>query len=462
MTNKLLISAAILFVCLSSACNNTEQQDKSGGEEQELTTTGSSEPQFKFVIDVNPLDTLGFVPAVQSGVWARSGNKILVFGGRTQGYHGTESSGASLIFGKNQANASIYVVDLSDYSYTQYDIKSTDPSLLQFSSSNMEYCQVGDTLYIVGGYGRQSATDKQSHYTFDQIKAIQVSQMIGEVENSGDPFNSIIGSVSSPFLQVTGGELDFYDGYFYLMFGQNFVGVYGEDSTGLYTNSIRKFKFNGTVVSDTSSVTHDLLHRRDLNVAKGIQGDKQYFLAYGGVFSPSGDGFPEPIIIDPNGDQVKWTIDSLSQKTNHYNSAVVNIYDSESGNNYHCILGGIGQNQYIKKDGTWQWEEGDNGNKLPFVKTITQMVWNENGVYQLIQLPPDQPELPTGLGANAFFIANSDYVYGDNTIDYSKLKQGDNVIGIMYGGINSKDPSSDPYNNPTSVNTTIYQVIVRI
>ena len=49
------------------------------------------------------------------------------------------------------------------------------------------------------------------------------------------------------------------------------------------------------------------------------------------------------------------------------------------------------------------WENGDDGAKLPFVKSITQMEWKNGTLIQFNQEPPTTPELPKLIGANAIF-----------------------------------------------------------
>jgi hypothetical protein len=134
---------------------------------------------------------------------------------------------------------------------------------------------------------------------------------------------------------------------------------------------------------------------------------------------------------------------------------MISIFDSPSNSNTTVLLGGIGKYQYHVSTGTW--ENGDKGAKLPFVKTITQMVYKNAVMKQLIQIPPNNPELPDLVGANAIFIPSSNLIYANKTIDYSKINADSTSIGIMYGGIVSQIPtSSELY--PTSLSKKLYQV----
>ncbi len=412
-------------------------------------------PVPSFTIGVKPLQISNKLPFLQSFAWARMGNKILLIGGRIEGFHGLVT--LDTLFKTKKANQSIFVIDLSDYSYSEMPLNMKDKDLLQFASTNMEFCQSGDTLYLAGGFGTQNVGDLQSNYTFNRMVSISVSEMINQVslQKNGNPYKAIIGMASSPFVQVTGGEMVFENNNFYLLFGQNYNGAYNVSVTGNYTSAIRKFSFNGSIIGDTVSYFDTLMHRRDIPVAEIFQKSGNFHAGFGGVFNSKDNGYVNPVYISFHGNNNSVKADTLTQKTNQYACAVANIYDPVSDANITTLLGGIGRYQFMEKTQTWQ--DGDDGAKLPFVKTITQMTYHNGVMHQNIQLPPLAPELPALIGANAIFIADSNYIYSNNTIDYSKITSSETKIGIMYGGIKSIKPSSS-YTYPTSLNSTIYEV----
>jgi hypothetical protein len=225
---------------------------------------------------------------------------------------------------------------------------------------------------------------------------------------------------------------------------------------GNYTCAVRKFNFTGNDITDTVSyIDTTLLHRRDLPVAPVIQNQNGFYAAFGGVFSNNDDGFQNPVYLDLNGGKISVKKDTLIQLTNQYNCAMVSVFDAASNSNITALLGGIGKYQYHPE--THSWEDGDGGAKLPFVKTITQMIYYNGVMHQQIQLPPESPELPDLAGANAIFIPDENYIYSDRTIDYSKITADTTRIGLMYGGIKATGPTSSPF-YPTSVNNTVYEV----
>lgn len=441
---------SIVIVGLNS-CNN-------GGEQTKTETKAGQSQIPSFTISVKPVQFKTALPDsfpfLQSFAWARKGNKILLIGGRIQGFHGRTGTN---IFPAKKANGSLWVIDLSDFSFHELALDKTYPQNLQFFSSNMEFCQDGDTLYLVGGYGPATAVSTQSNHTFDRIVALSVSRTIRIVEslNTNDFSSALLASVSSPFLKVAGGELIKNNGTFYLAFGQDFEGPYNAGRTGNYTSAVRQFRLSGGVIADTSSYIDTInLHRRDLPLATVVQPGGLFYAALGGVFTKADDGFANPVYIMPSPFSVR--VDTLQQMTNNYDCAIVSIYDPASTASINVLLGGIGKYQYdtIKR----QWQHGDGYMLLPFVKTITQMQFQNAMMKQYIQLPPQEPELPDFIGANAVFFPHTGLLNG-NVIDYSKIVADTTSIGYLYGGIRSLRPTSNEA-YPTSLNKTIYEVFL--
>jgi hypothetical protein len=449
ITSLLRGYVAIIFVSAFISCgSNDKGHDKTAVKKVKAASSS-------FTIGLKALGTPS-IPLVQSGAWAIQGNKLLLIGGRLQGFHGITLN--DTIFNQRYANRSIWVINLSDFSYSQLNLNIKNPRLLPLSASSMEFVQDNDSLYIVGGYGINSIGSFQSNYTFRTIYVISVSAMINAVETQGNPEQAIIAAGDSPVLQVTGGALFKTGSTFYLMFGQNYPKVYNPGTTGTYTNAIRVFSLNNnSEVTVTSTCTDTLLHRRDLNAVTFIQQSGNFFAGLGGVFTPKDDGYQQPVYYFPNGGNCKIIQDTLKQLTNQYTCAQVSIYDAANNTHTIALLGGIGK--YMYNPLLRKWQNGDNGAKLPFVKSITQMICTNNVMQQKIQLPPSQPEMPYYIGANAIFIPDSSLLYQQGVIDYSKITADTTVIGLLYGGIQAQRPTSGPA-YPTSVNKTIYQVLL--
>lgn len=411
-----------------------------------------------FTISLNKLSDLKPIPISQSGAWAQIGNKILVIGGRLEGFHGLDNKKGA--FGAAQANTSIYVIDITDFSYSEMPIAQNNANYLHFSSSSMQFCQIGNYLYIAGGYGRKNLTDTNSNYTFNRMVEVNVPKMIEETEKggSGNIDAGITNVAFSPIVQVTGGEMKYYNGKFFLIMGQNYNGEYTMGSgNGTYTESITSFTLNTGSITPIWVNKNQTLHRRDLNVETVFQNNGIKYVAYGGVFTDQGNGYLNPIVIDPTSATNGFTLLQQKQMTNNYASAMVSIFDYYTNTNYHTLIGGIGQYQFHPD--TQSWEDGDKGNLLPFVKTITQMKWTNDQLSIAPQLPPQAPELKDFIGANAIFIPNPDLLHSPGIINYNFLSDGSTRIGYLAGGIKATAPSSSPY-FPTTNNKDIYEVIL--
>lgn len=442
----IFLSTGIIFI---NSCSNPDQQQK-----QATKVSQASPPSFTIFLKPVARVLPDSFPFLQSFAWARLGNKVLLIGGRIQGFHGRTGTN---IFPVKKANTSLWVIDLSDFSWKGLVLDKAYPQNRQFFSSSMEFCQDGDTLYLVGGYGPATAVSTQSNHTFDRLVALSISRTIRIVEsaNANNLATASLASVSSSFLKVTGGELVKNNGTFYLMFGQDFEGPYNAGRTGNYTNAIRAFRLSRDDLADTSSYIDTSLHRRDLPLATVLQPNGLFYAAFGGVFTQAGDGFANPVYVTPSPFSVK--ADTLQQLTNNYDCAIVSIYDPASTANINVLLGGIGKYQF--DSASRQWKHGDGYMLLPFVKSITQMQFLNGMMKQYIQLPPQDPEMPDFLGANSVFFPRSGLANNYGIIDYSKIKGDTTSLGFLYGGIRSmRTTSNDLY--PTSVNKVIYEVFL--
>ncbi len=453
-TGKILIVWWTTF--LFCTCQTTDKKGSSTTQESVQDTVAAEAAMPDITISVKALADKK-LPSLQSFVWGRQGSKIVCLGGRVEGFHGL--TGRDQAFKASRANTFVYVIDFSNFSFKMLGMDMNDSQMLQFSSTNMEFAQSGNNLFVVGGFGLSSQNVTRSNTTFNRIVSFSISELIKQVElgpQVGDVKKAIQGMASSPFLQVTGGELVIRDNNFYLMFGQKFGRMYDPGSSGTYTCAVRRFRFSNNAISDTSSLRNcDALHRRDLPVAHVLQNNLDFYAAFGGVFTENNDGYTNPAYVTIKNGAPVARIDTLIQKTNQYDCAIVPVFDPITNTHVSALMGGIGKYQYHTD--THAWEDGDSGAKLPFVKTITQMICANGVMSQKVQLPPQQPELPELVGANAIFIPRAELLYDAETISYRKLKPGRNLIGYMFGGIKSIKPTSSEI-FPTSLNKTVYEV----
>ena len=135
---------------------------------------------FSFTVE-NATQEISGLPALQSFVLGQSSDGYwLIFGGRTNGFHGF---GSQQDFPFKKANKFIYV-----YNTATYALDSMSTTLLpaalqeQYTSSNMEGRQVDNYLYACGGYGEVNVGKPDSAWTTHNIiSRILVDSMVHAV-----------------------------------------------------------------------------------------------------------------------------------------------------------------------------------------------------------------------------------------------------------------------------------------
>ena len=91
------------------------------------------------------------LPALHSYAMAQSQNDYLIIGGRKDGIHPRQPFAA---FDETYKNTRMYVINPVTKQVWGKDLNGLNAMIVeQLSSTNMNFHQVGDTLFIVGGYG---------------------------------------------------------------------------------------------------------------------------------------------------------------------------------------------------------------------------------------------------------------------------------------------------------------------
>ncbi len=397
-------------------------------------------------------------PGVQSYAWGMSSDgKWLIIGGRIEGLHGFMPRNA---FDPNYNNARIYVIDVEQKRVWSKSLAGLPPEIEdQLQSTNPEFVQVGGDLYFFGGYGK--GPNSQNFITHPAVIVIIVDEVVNAIVHNLD-IKRYFQRVEDPRLAVTGGQVYYMDGYFYMMGGQRFDGRYnpmGHPSfTQEYTDAIRKFKLvpqgGSTVVSDYSewkSIQH--LHRRDYNAIPQIFPDgRKGFTMFTGVFQHNAD-LPWLNYVDvfDNGYEVR--NDTL--KLSHYHSAKFGIWDSTQNAMHNIFFGGIAQFFYRNN----QLVEDRN---VPFVKTVS-MVSRDNN-WNVTEQKLDF-EMPGYLGAGAEFIhakSAEPYFHEHGVLVLDRLPVGKTLVGYIYGGIESSKPNifRNRNRNLSSASNRIFKVYI--
>ncbi|MBL7765671.1 MAG: hypothetical protein JNJ58_06240 [Chitinophagaceae bacterium] len=405
-----------------------------------------------YQVNLKPLNINGF-DGIQSFSAGQINGEWVLIGGRTDGLHRRQPPVTFLAAGNNQL---IYVINPTTQQLWTASVNTLPTSLAeQLQSTNMQFSQRDNTLYLTGGYG-YSAT-ALDHITYDKLTAVKLDSLVWAIKNA----QSIVPyfrQITDSRVAVTGGHLGRIGQTFYLVGGNKFDGRYnpmgGASYTQVYTNQIRKFEINDN--GQTMSIGNYIaindsqnLHRRDYNLLPQIfPGQVEGFTAFSGVFQYNVDlPYLNSVDITATGHTVNNT---FSQYLNHYHSAKCALYDSLSSEMQNVFFGGI--SQYYDSAGIIV-----QNNDVPFTKAITLVKRNSVGVMTENKIA----EMPGYLGASAEFIINKNIPHTEHEIiRVDQIAVDSILIGYIVGGINSSAPLIFLTNTGTQSNplSTIYEV----
>jgi len=392
------------------------------------------------------------IPGFHSFAFAENGTRWLIIGGRTNGLHGMSSNDN---FPTQYANNNIIVIDTANWqTYYGSLVNLPDTIADPLRSTNMQYYQDSNYLYMIGGFGWDSTQNR--YVTFSTLSVIRVDSIIDAVISS-NPIAPFIRQISDSNLTVCGGELNKLGTDYYLIFGHDFQGRYTDPPTPLftqvYTNQIKKFNItdNGNNISVSNFVySTDTVnfHRRDLNVSPIVLPNGNFALeAFGGVFQYN-INFPyrEPITISSSATTVN---NSYQQVMSQYTCAMIPLCDTLYDDMYVTFLGGLSLYDYNPTNQTVTIDS-----LVPFIKDVTTLTTHANGNVEETVLPVQLNGL---LGSNAKFIySNYQWTFANDVIDFWSLPNQRTCIGYMFGGIRASGTNL----LPTFVNDTLYRIFI--
>lgn len=250
----------------------------------------------------------------------------------------------------------------------------------QLQSTNMNFYQDGNTLYILGGYA-YSAT-AADHITFPNLTSVDVPGLIQAVV-AGNSVTSYFKQISDENFAVTGGHLGKIGNTFYLVGGHRFDGRYNPMGnptyTQTYTDQIRKFTIDNSgsqlSTANYTEITDPVhLHRRDYNLLPQIFPDgKPGYMISSGVFQINDDlPFLYPVYITESGVTPQT---GFNQYLSNYHCAVTALYDSAENRMHNLFFGGM--SRYYYQNGTLIED-----NRVPFIKTISRVTRFADGSLQ--------------------------------------------------------------------------------
>ncbi len=401
-----------------------------------LIIFSSSYAQEEFTVLIEPISITN-APSVHSYSWGKtSDGKWVIIGGRIDGLHRRQPFAAFL---ENDNNKSVFIVDPIANQTWSTSLGVLQSSIFeQLQSTNQEFYQKGNTLYIIGGYGFSATLN--DHITYDKLTAIDIDGLANAVINS-TTILPYFRQITDSNLAVTGGQLGLLNDVFYLCGGQYFEGRYnpmgpnnGPGFIQNYTEEIRTFQIlddgsNLSITNYSAQSDTNNLHRRDYNMAPQFFPDgSRGFTMFSGVFQHNVDlPWLNTVDVTPSGYTVNNT---FNQYLSQYHSAKIPLYDATNNAMHTLFFGGISQYKLDANDNLIQ------DNNVPFVKTISKVTRFSDGSMVESSLGI---EMPTLLGSGAEFIPVDDtniYITKD-IVNVNNLQEGTTLIGYIFGGIES-------------------------
>jgi len=409
-----------------------------------LGITRSYTQDFPYELSIR-LSSIPDLPGLHSYAFGQHDGNWILIGGSKDGLHSHQPSAA---FPVSLSNDRIYLVNPETKQVVWRSVTELSTGLReQLQSTNMNFYQVGDTLYIIGGYG--FSTSSNGHITYPYLSSINLAGLAQAIAQN-QPITSYFQQITGPSFAVTGGQLGYLQQKLYLIGGHRFDGRYnrndGPSFTQAYTNAVRIFSVQSSpsLSAQLHSVMTDSLHlhRRDYNLLPQFFADGSFgYTISSGVFQLQAN-LPFLYPVHVFADSIL-PVPGFNQYLSHYHGAKVCLHDSAQNAMHNLFFGGMSQ-YYMLGSQLIQ----DNG--VPFVRTISRLSRYADGNFAEFALPD---EMPGFHGASSEFIPNLKLPYlKEKVLRLEHLPQQDSVLlGHIVGGIFS--PSLNPFNNNNTAST---------
>lgn len=418
-----------------------------------LVASSASAQAPYFTLQINEVSASN-APSIHSTAVAQHDGLWLFVTGRVDGLHRLFGGEA---FPADMQNNEIIVYDPgADQKWAASLDELSDVVADPLRTTNGQFWQDGERLYLFGGYGYENATAEK--ITFGVLTAIDVPGMISAVQNATALAPHIRQMPSDDRLKVAGGHLIRLDGTYHLVGGNRFDGEYLGGFTQTYTEADRTFTIgdNGSTLAllnyaEISDATN--LHRRDVNVSPVVLDDgSEGFALFGGVFRTDAVlPYRNPVYF--NGSTM--TVDTAFEaQFGHYTSPVLPIYDADpAANLMHSVFFG-GMNQFYY-DETGELIEEDV--LVPFVDDVTMITRDQAGSTTEMVLPYTLPAL---LGTNAALFLNPSLPKYDNGVIKLRELAGQTLLGHVVGGIESDMPNAGWMDGNTLATNRLFEIFV--
>ena len=450
-----------------------------------VSTVSTDKSAIPFGIQLRKVkNTVKTLPNLQSFADGHIGDLWVIIGGRTNGLHDFTDNGLKNFPPKKQ-NDRIWLIDPT--TGNRWSRKLSDSSLSQnqidaLSSTAMESFQVGDTLYVIGGYGYKRSSE--SFVTFDSLTAFDLAEIVLWVRDpqslpaSRRDLKKLIRQTSDDVLKVTGGQATVLGNRVILAFGQLFDGGYGDpDFNQVYTTQIRSFqlKDTGTKVSiskikqDPTEPNPTDYRRRDYTLVPFIdmKGKKKVnkAAALAGVFTETTGIFTVPVEVNKAGKPKMADPDdpaTFKQAMSGYDTAFLPVWDNAKKRSHSVLFAGISFVDYDNATKTFVEDA-----QFPFIDDITVIERKKNGKYKQVLVgkfpnvkDADGNKLRFGAEAKVFLHPDVP-VTSNGMLDLQKLKQRSGkrkvLVGYLFGGIAADAPN----NGNTVASNLIFKIFLK-
>lgn len=422
------IYTLVLFTGLASLVSG---QVTTGGQIVTANLVGS-----RYSLSLEPIAIEGFT-GLHSYTAAQLEGKWLLIGGRTDGLHLRQPFASFSARGNSKNIVLIDPQANQTWTATIADLPAALNEQLQ--STNMQFSQRRQMLYLIGGYGYSKSVG--DHITHNKLTAVKVDCLVASIQ-TGRPLAPCFRQIADPMFSVTGGQIGRIGDTYFLVGGQKFDGRYnpmgpdhGPGFSQQYTDKITRFRIidDGktlTVDSSAEVVDEANLHRRDFNMLPQIFPDNSVgFTVFSGVFQVGANvPFTNLVDVTIKGHSVN---KGFTQHLSHYHSAKVALYDATEQRMENIFFGGI--SQYEEESGTLKRNDD-----VPFTKVISKITRDGTGKMTETKLG----EMPGFLGASAEFLIDPALPMYENEIVKLHEIKGDRILlGHIVGGISSSKKS---------------------
>tara|TARA_R110000787_G_scaffold200643_4_gene311615 strand:+ start:170 stop:1732 length:1563 start_codon:yes stop_codon:yes gene_type:complete len=460
---------------------------------------------FPYELEINSTELIN-APALQSFAHGVYGDNWLLFAGRTNS-KGTADGGLHKIVGPNNYastsflppsfNERIYVYNVSTDAVAksitivelQKIVKDSFPTyskileqnLSVFRNTNSQVKQLGNFLYLVGGYGPADLSKPSGTYnTYDHVAKIHIPSLVSLVKGdfaSVDKDNlfafgkasqlsatggelQAIGSALSPTLYLVGGHCfggncsnngQKYLDAAYPFTLKPYVPTKDKDSLHFLTVSV------SNPISDVSDPTANeadeisTMRRRDGPILPTLSkspvttaGIEQGFAFFAGVFKPGSDlqAWNDAVYFHPgfaNSEGKLFTEDTAYNQNNYnvYSCPNFVVYDSNSEVIHSFLMGGIGDGKFDPAGNL----SGFTNTGMHIKTTLADMKSSNELISPKNLFNKNKDNVAPFYGAEAIFFTSNDVApYSLNGVetellDMSKFGDADIFVGYIYGGI---------------------------